>query len=80
MFIFRLSHSGKAIHRICPMHAQEAFLEGHIEAFHEIGGVPVRHIRYDNFTSAVTAVVFGQGRQRHDNERTVDTVPLRLPF
>lgn len=71
MFVFRLSHSGKAIHRIYPTQTQEAFLEGHIEAFNEIGGVPVRHIRYDNLTSAVTAVVFGQGRQRQENDRWV---------
>lgn len=71
MFVFRLSHSGKAIHRVYPTQAQEAFLEGHIEAFNEIGGVPVRHIRYDNLTSAVTAVVFGQGRQRQENDRWV---------
>jgi len=71
MFVFRLSHAGKAIHRIYPTQAQEAFLEGHIEAFNEIGGVPVRHIRYDNLTSAVTAVVFGQGRQRQENDRWV---------
>jgi transposase len=71
MFVFRLSHSGRAIHRIYPTQAQEAFLEGHIEAFNEIGGVPVRHIRYDNLTSAVTAVVFGQGRQRQENDRWV---------
>jgi transposase len=71
MFILRLSHSGKAFHRIYPTQAQEAFLEGHIEAFNEIGGVPVRHIRYDNLTSAVTAVVFGQGRQRQENDRWV---------
>lgn len=71
MFVFRLSHSGKAIHRIYPTQAQEAFLEGHIEAFNEIGGVPVRHIRYDNLTSAVTAVVFGQGRRRQENDRWV---------
>lgn len=32
MFVYRLSHSGKAIHRIYPTRAQEAFLEGHIEA------------------------------------------------
>ena len=71
MFVFRLSHSGKAIHRIYPTQAQEAFLEGHIEAFNEIGGVPVRHSRYDNLTSAVTSVVFGQGRQRQENDRWV---------
>ena len=61
--------------RVYPTQAQEAFLEGHIEAFNEIGGVPVKHIRYDNLTSAVTAVVFGQGRQRH-GERPVGVVPL----
>lgn len=71
MFVFRLSRSGRAIHRIYPTQAQEAFLEGHIEAFNEIGGVPTKHIRYDNLTSAVTAVVFGQGRQRVENERWV---------
>ncbi|MEV7663558.1 IS21 family transposase [Paenarthrobacter sp. NPDC089316] len=71
MFILRLSHSGKAIHRIYPTQAQEAFLEGHIEAFSVLGGVPTKHIRYDNLTSAVTAVVFGQGRQRKENDRWV---------
>ncbi|WP_115789412.1 IS21 family transposase [Arthrobacter silvisoli] len=71
MFVFRLSHSGKAIHRIYPTQAQEAFLEGHIEAFNVLGGIPTKHIRYDNLTSAVTAVVFGQGRQRKENDRWV---------
>lgn len=71
MFIFRLSHSGRAIHRIYPTQAQEAFLEGHIEAFKILGGIPTKHIRYDNLTSAVTAVVFGQGRRRRENERWV---------
>jgi len=71
MFIFRLSHSGKAIHRIYPTQAQEAFLEGHVEAFNEIGGVPIKHIRYDNLTSAVRSVVFGQGRNRLENDRWV---------
>jgi transposase len=71
MFVFRLSNSGKAIHRIYPTQAQEAFLEGHIEAFNVLGGIPTKHIRYDNLTSAVTAVVFGQGRQRLENDRWV---------
>jgi transposase len=71
MFVFRLSHAGKAIHRIYPTQAQEAFLEGHIEAFQVLGGIPTKHIRYDNLTSAVTAVVFGQGRQRLENDRWV---------
>ena len=70
MFCFRLSHSGKAIHRIYPTQGQEAFLEGHVEAFAEIAGVPTRHIRYDNLTSAVALVIYGQGaRARVENER-----------
>ncbi|MFK4295970.1 hypothetical protein ABH924_001107 [Arthrobacter sp. GAS37] len=61
MFVFRLSlRQGRP--PTCRTQAQEAFLEGHIEAFNEVGGVPVRHIRCDNLTSAVTPVVFGQGR------------------
>lgn len=71
MFAFRLSHSGKSVHRIFPTCAQEAFLEGHVEAFRTLGGLPTRHIRYDNLTSAVTKVVYGAGRQRVENERWV---------
>lgn len=54
-----------------PTQAQEAFLEGHIDALTVLGGIPTKHIRYDNLTSAVTAVVFGQGRQRKENDRWV---------
>ncbi len=71
MFVYRLSHSGKAIHRVHPTQAQEAFLESHIEAFTALGGIPTKRIRYDNLTSAVTSVVFGQGRQRVENDRWV---------
>ena len=69
MFVFRLSHSGKAVHRIYSTQSQEAFLQGHIEAFDTIGGIPTRHIRYDNLTSAVTKVLFG--RRRDENDRWV---------
>ena len=71
MFVFWLAHSGKAIHRIYPTQGQEAFLEGHIEAFDAIGGVPTRHIRYDNLTSAVTTVLHGGDRRRAENPRWV---------
>ncbi|MDY7529968.1 MULTISPECIES: IS21 family transposase [unclassified Cryobacterium] len=71
MFTFRLSHSGKAIHRVYPTQAQEAFLEGHIDAFEDIGGIPTRHIRYDNLTDAVVKVIYGTGRQRTENDRWV---------
>ena len=69
MFTFRLSASGKAIHRVYSTQGQEAFLEGHIDAFNEIGGIPTRHIRYDNLTSAVQAVVQARGRERVENQR-----------
>ena len=71
MFVYRLSHSGKAIHRVYPTGGQEAFLEGHIEAFHALGGIPNRHIRYDNLTSALVQVIHGGDRLRDENERWV---------
>lgn len=71
MFTFRLSHSGKAVHRVYSTQSQEAFLEGHIDAFEEIGGVPTLHIKYDNLTAAVKKVLHGQGRDRTENDRWV---------
>jgi transposase len=69
MFAFRFSHSGKAIHRVYSTQGQEAFLEGYIAAFETIGGIPTRHIRYDNLTAAVTTVIYGTGRPRTENAR-----------
>jgi transposase len=69
LFVFRLSHSGKAVHWVYPSCGQEAFLEGHIEAFTTIGGIPTRHIRYDNLTSAIKSVLYGKGRNRVENDR-----------
>lgn len=71
MFTFRLSHSGKAVHRVYSTQSQEAFLEGHIDAFEEIGGIPTLHIRYDNLTAAVKSVVNGKDRKRVENDRWV---------
>ncbi|NYI77112.1 transposase [Nocardioides panzhihuensis] len=71
LFTFRLSYSGKAVHRIYATQGQEAFLEGHIAAFNEIGGIPTRHVRYDNLTAAVTRVVNARGRERVENDRWV---------
>ena len=67
MFAFRLSHSGKAVHRVYPTQAQEAFLEGHIDAFVTIGGVPSRHIRYDNLTAAVVRAASASRRAPRDD-------------
>lgn len=62
MFAFRLSHSGRAVHRVYPTQALEAFLEGHIDAFEELGGVPTLQIKYDNLSPAVTQVLSGRAR------------------
>jgi transposase len=71
MFAFRLSNSGKAVHRVYSTQGQEAFLEGHIDAFETIGGIPAKHIKYDNLTAAVTTVIYGRGRRRTENDRWV---------
>lgn len=62
LFTLRLSYSGKAVHRVFASESQEAFMEGHVEAFRVLGGVPVRHIRYDNLKPAVNRVCFGRSR------------------
>jgi transposase len=62
MFAFRLSCSGKGIHRVYASQAQEAFLEGHVTAFEVTGGVPFRQIRYDNLSPAVAKVLAGRSR------------------
>lgn len=62
LFTLRLSHSGKAVHRAFPTQGQEAFLEGHVYAFTQLGGVPTVHIRYDNLKSAVSRVLVGRNR------------------
>jgi len=62
LFAFRLSCSGRACHRVFASQAQEAFLEGHVRAFEVFGGVPWRHIRYDNLPAAVAKVLRGRSR------------------
>jgi len=62
MFAFRLSCSGKGVHRVFASQAQEAFLEGHVTAFEVTGGVPFRQIRYDNLSPAVAKVLAGRNR------------------
>ncbi|MEU9245717.1 IS21 family transposase [Streptomyces sp. NPDC048385] len=67
LFTLRLSYSGKAVHRVFASEGQESFLEGHAEAFRVLGGVPTRHIRYDNLKPAVRRVC--TGRNRVESER-----------
>jgi transposase len=65
MFVMRLSHCGRAFHVAYGTQAQEAFLQGHVEAFAYFGGVPGR-VRYDNLKPAVTRVLKGRGRDESD--------------
>src|SRR5713101_1863079 len=62
MFAFRLSHSGRACHRVYASQAQEAFLEGHVAAFGVMGGLPYAQVRYDNLSPAVAKVLTGRNR------------------
>ncbi len=62
LFTLRLSHSGRAVHRVFASQGQEAFLEGHVAAFEVFNGVPFDKIRYDNLRSAVHRVLFGRNR------------------
>jgi transposase len=62
MFAFRLSCSGKGVHRVYASQAQEAFFEGHVTAFEVTGGAPFRQIRYDNLAPAVAKVLAGRSR------------------
>jgi transposase len=68
LFCFRMSFSGKAVHRISLSGGQEAFFEGHEHAFGVLGGVPAGKVRYDNLKSAVASVL-GFTRARVETER-----------
>ncbi|GAB3460137.1 hypothetical protein GCM10027570_44700 [Streptomonospora sediminis] len=45
LFGFRLSYSGKAVHRAFASGGQEAFFEGHVHASSVLGGVPFGQVR-----------------------------------
>ncbi len=62
LFIMRLNYSRSRFAMVFPFQKQEAFLEGHIQAFHFFGGVP-RHITYDNLKTAVFRLLEGRNRQ-----------------
>ena len=51
-FVYVLAWSRYAVIHFYPRHTLEFFLDGHIRAFHEIGGVAHCH-RYDNLKSVV---------------------------
>jgi transposase len=70
LFSFRLSYSGKAVHRVFASCGQEAFFEGHVHALRTLGGVPRGKVRYDNLKSAV-AQVLGLTRARVETDRWI---------
>ena len=70
LFSFRLSYSGKAVHRVFASCGQEAFFEGHVHALRTLGGVPRTKVRYDNLKAAV-ARVLGQSRGRVEADRWI---------
>jgi transposase len=69
-FSFRLSYSGKAVHRVFASCGQEAFFEGHVHALRTLGGVPRSKVRYDNPKAAV-ARVLGLNRARVETDRWI---------
>jgi transposase len=68
LFLMRLSHSGAAYVEAFPHETQQAFLEGHANAFEFFGGIPGK-IRYDNLKAAVVKVL--RGRRRVESDRFV---------
>ncbi len=70
LFSFRLSYSGKAVHRVFASCGQEAFFEGHVHALRTLGGVPRGKVRYDNLKAAV-AQVLGLNRARVETDRWI---------
>lgn len=61
LFIMRLNYSRVRFVMAFPFQKQEAFLSGHIQAFHFLGGVPHR-ITYDNLKTAVYQILTGHSR------------------
>ena len=64
-FCMRSKYSGKHYVRCYPCERQQAFLDGHIQAFAFFGGI-FRILIYDNLTAAVQKVFRGKGRVEQD--------------
>jgi transposase len=65
VFILRLNYSRARFVMAFPFQKQEAFFEGHIQAFHFFGGVP-RRIAYDNLKTAVYRILQGHNRKEQE--------------
>ena len=66
LFCLVLNYSGALYCQAFERANQEAFFEGHSQAFQFLGGMP-HTITYDNLTSAVKKIL--QGKNRYENER-----------
>ena len=62
IFVMRLNYSRVRFVMAYPFQKQEAFFDGHIQAFHFFGGVP-RRVTYDNLKTAVYKILSGHNRQ-----------------
>ena len=62
LFCMRLAYSRMSFVMAFPHQRQEAFFEGHREAFKSFGGVP-RRLTYDNLKVAVQRILEGRNRQ-----------------
>ena len=76
VFFMRSCFSGAAFSMASPVETQQAFLEGHAQAFAWFGGV-FEEVRYDNLGSAVKKVLKGR---RRDRVRSVRRDALALPL
>jgi hypothetical protein len=65
LFYMRLCYSRKLFMMAFPRQKQEAFLEGHVRAFHHFQGAPQR-ISYDNLKTAVKRILEGRNRQEQE--------------
>jgi len=65
LFVMRLCYSRRLFVMAFPSQKQEAFFEGHVQAFRYFGAVP-RRLTYDNLTTAVQRVLEGRHRQEQE--------------
>ena len=69
LFLMRACFSGACFVQAYARCTQQAFLQGHVEAFEFFGGVFRSAVRYDNLRSAVAQVL--KGRRRVESDRFV---------
>lgn len=65
-FTLRLNYSKARFVMAFPFQKQEAFFEGHNQAFRFFGGIP-RRLTYDNLKTAVYKILAGRNRQEQES-------------